>query len=90
MIVAVIYVPRCSEFCTLAAACHEHCEAHGYEVAGLVLGDWPQVLAMLTEGLADVAVVADRDHLPPDRRPRVEVAQPRRCRPDPRRPRLLR
>lgn len=49
-----------------------HCIAHGYD-AKLVKDDWKTAMEYLTEGVADVLVVADEGHLDPDRTPRIEV-----------------
>ena len=50
------------------------------EVVALVLGDgvaqWPDLVAMLATGTAQVLVVARPEHLPPGRLPRLEVATP--------------
>lgn len=57
-----------------ASQCLTYCTTMGYDIAGVIHGDWPAALAMLTGGLATVVVVARRDHLPPDGGPRIEVA----------------
>lgn len=71
---AIIYVPQLYEVAKYAATCIEHCARHGYEVVGLVHGDWAKAAALLTSSTAGIMVVARPDHLPPDREPRVEIA----------------
>ena len=66
----------------------------GYVVFGLIVGDgdgsWDDVVDLLVRGVAQIAVVARREHLPPDRLPRLEViAETPPQAPDRRRPRRL-
>jgi hypothetical protein len=63
---------------TYANQCFDYCSVKGYEIAGIVQGDWQAVVAMLTAGAAGVAVAARPEHLDPDREPRVEIAAPPR------------
>lgn len=70
---AVVFVPD-HLFDQHAPECLAYCTACGYEIAGVIQGDWRAALAMLADGLATVIVVARRDHLPPDGGPRIEVA----------------
>lgn len=71
---AVIYVPQLYEVARYVATCMEHCARHGYDVTGVVHGNWPAAAAMLNGGTVSVLVIARPDHLAPDRQPRVEVA----------------
>lgn len=80
--------------------CADYCNRLGLHLAAVVVDDqdggrWPEAAQMLIDGRAQVLVVADRDELPPDRTPRVDVVaeQRRRLHPDQRshcRPRLVR
>lgn len=70
---AVIFVPQIYQVAQYAATCLEHCARHGYEVVGLVHGDWKAAAEMLYGGSVAVLVVARPDHLDPGRLPRVEV-----------------
>ena len=57
------------------AECLAYCERHDLEVVGLVIGGdekWPALREAMINGVADLVVVASKDHLPPDRRPRIE------------------
>lgn len=57
-----------------AARCIEYCRCQGYSMIGVVKDDWAEAMRMLhQERVADVVVVADRQHLDPRRAPRVEV-----------------
>jgi hypothetical protein len=69
---AVIFVPV-GEFDPHAARCAEYVEEKGYELAGVVRGDWAAVQKMMRDGEADVVVLSTEDHLDPRRKPRIEV-----------------
>lgn len=95
---AVIYVtaPNINKY---TDRCAEYITRLGYNVAAVVVdeldgGRWHEAIDMLITGEAQILVVAERDELPTDRTPRVDVvAEERRRRlvPDQRcRPRLLR
>lgn len=82
---AVVFVPAAitdpAEFAAIAAPCLERIEACGYVFAGIVRS-WPDARELLEQGRAHVVIVADRRHLPPGRRPRVEsIADPVRTEP---------
>lgn len=70
---AVAFVPEGPLDEIFVAQCLAHCAHRGYEVAGLVRGDWPTVMAMLDAGLASVVVFAREEHIDPAREPRIEV-----------------
>ncbi len=80
--------------------CADYCNRLGLHLAAVVVDDlgggrWPEAAQMLIDGRAQVVVVADRDELPQDRTPRVDVVaeQRRRLIPGQRsqcRPRLVR
>jgi hypothetical protein len=77
---AVIYLPAVDTG-RWERICLAWCEAQNYEIVGRIVdvGDGTahaSMFAMLAHGEADVGVVGSLDHLPPDRQPRVEVAQP--------------
>lgn len=81
---AVVWVADDPEWQRLASCCADYCTRVGYEVVAVVAaetgGRWDDVARMvLTDGRAEVVVVASRDHLPRDRTPRIEaVADERR------------
>ncbi|TCB97604.1 hypothetical protein E0H26_11850 [Micromonospora zingiberis] len=65
--------------------CAEYCNRLGLRLAAVVVdeldgGRWPEVAQMLMDGTVQVVVVADRDELPPDRTPRVDVVAEQRRR----------
>jgi hypothetical protein len=88
---AIIYVVEGPDAGQTQAACLAHCEANGYEVVAVVLGDhdgqaWRDgVQAMMFRGETDVVVMHTRADLPPHRRPRIEFVADRVM--HPRRPR---
>lgn len=49
-----------------------YCQDHSY-LPEAVVHQWCDVLTMVAQGLAQVIVVARRDHLDKDRMPRLEV-----------------
>ena len=55
-----------------AIQCLQHIERRGYQLVA-ILRTWEQVLEALRADLAQVIVVARREHLDPDRAPRIEV-----------------
>lgn len=72
MTTAVVFVPA-TAIVPFAKQCLDYCAARGYEIAGVIRGDWAAVARMLITGAASIVVVARREHLDPDREPRVEV-----------------
>ena len=72
---AVIFVPAVGQLAPHASRCADHCKARGYDIVGVVTGDWPAVLSMLRNGTAAVCVVSRRDHLAPTAEPRIEIAR---------------
>lgn len=81
---AVIWIADDEEWARYTARCLDYCTRLGYEVAAVVEqragGRWEDVYTMVvTDGRAEVVVVASRDQLPRDRVPRIEaVADERR------------
>jgi len=78
---AIIYVPSGPDSEMWEERCLRHVMEHRprpYRLVALVVDTdgrkFADVLQMTNTGRADVVVVADLDHLPPDRRPRIEVA----------------
>jgi len=74
----VIYVPDTPETDRWYRLALQYCEMRRYEVVSVVTertggGCWTDVVEMLRTGEADVVVIGRRDHLPAQRRPRVEV-----------------
>lgn len=98
----VVFVPDDGETRTQAMNdCLEYAntEHPDWDAAGVIVGRWADAVAMARQGLAEVILVAQRAHLPPDRLPRIvsveeeTAGQPRRdrswgfLRPTSRRPR---
>lgn len=76
---AVIYLLAGEGMVRWRRICATHVELHGYLLVSIVIDDaggakWASVRSLLDAGRVDVVVVAHRDHLPPDRLPRIEVA----------------
>ncbi|KAB1915269.1 hypothetical protein [Micromonospora sp. AMSO31t] len=56
-------------------ACLDHARCCRYGLLGIITtAPWDDVRQMMIDGKVDVVVVAEREHLPPDRTPRIEVA----------------
>jgi hypothetical protein len=56
-------------------ACLDHARRCRYGLLGIITtAPWEEVRRMMMDGKVDVVVVAEREHLPPDRTPRIEVA----------------
>lgn len=72
MLKAVVFV-RSDDFDPHAARCTIYCEEQGYNLAGVILDDWPAVLQTIADGEADIVVVSEEAHLDPERSPRIEV-----------------
>jgi hypothetical protein len=70
---AIVFVPHGPDLATHIATCVEYCKAQGYELFGVVQGDWKAVADALLTCSANILVVAREDHLPADRA-RVEIA----------------
>jgi hypothetical protein len=72
----VIYVPV-DERTTAMAECLEYVtrEHPDWKSAGVIVGRWTAVVAMVERGLAEIILVAQRSHLPPDRIPRVVAVE---------------
>lgn len=64
-----------------AGVCIEYCRSLRYHMKGVVQNDWNKACQYLSEGKADVVVVADARTLDPDRTPRVEVVAHQHTRP---------
>lgn len=73
---AVILVPDIEGKYLFAAQCLDYCAARGYDVAGMIVGDWSAVVDVVRARSIAVVVVARGEHLNPDREPRIEVATP--------------
>lgn len=70
---AVVFLPPGTPAAALwTDACGEYIQHRGYRLAA-VCSAWADVVRLVFDGTADVVVVGRRDHLPRDRRPRVEV-----------------
>ncbi|WP_139141932.1 hypothetical protein [Micromonospora chaiyaphumensis] len=56
-------------------ACLDHAKRCRYGLLGIITtAPWDEVRQLMIDGKVDVVVVAEREHLPPDRTPRIEVA----------------
>ncbi len=95
---ALIYV-KAQNINRYTDRCAEYCNRRGFTLAAVVVDDldggrWPEVVQMVMDGSVEVVVVADRDELPPDRTPRLDVVAEERRHLDPHgrvcRPRLTR
>lgn len=53
--------------------CARHSTSYGYHIDSVV-STWSDLVRMLFTGQIHVAVAGQRDHLPPDRTPRIEFA----------------
>lgn len=70
---AVIYLPTgLVAAATWRDACAEYCQRRHYRIVAVV-AEWADLIRMLGDGEADVAVIGRRDHLPRDRTPRIDV-----------------
>lgn len=83
---ALIYV-RASNLNRYTDRCAEYCNRLGLRVSAVIVdeldgGRWPEAAQMLRDGAVQVLVVADRDELPADRTPRVDVVSEQRRRPE--------
>jgi len=79
---AIIYVSDVGDQERWRDECVRYCTCRGYEITAVVLDDhngarWPDVLATVVDGHAEVIVVARADHLPAHRHGRIEVAADR-------------
>lgn len=83
---AIIYVTS-DHLDQYVTRCADYVNRLGLTLAAVVVDDlgggrWPEVAAMLLDGTVQVVVVADRDELPADRTPRVDVVAEQRRRLD--------
>ncbi|MBC9006411.1 hypothetical protein [Micromonospora aurantiaca (nom. illeg.)] len=74
---AVIWVPPTIEALEPSARCMGHVLRRGYHFEGIIHAPWEAVERMVLDGEVEVVVIADPAHLPPDRTPRIEVADGR-------------
>jgi len=72
MLRCVLFIPSGSGSRQWLAICAAYCETNHYEIIAIA-AIWDDAIAILAAGEASVAVVGRRDHLPPDRTPRIEV-----------------
>jgi hypothetical protein len=86
---AIIFVPD-GQFDPHASRCMQYCQQRGYEVEGVVRGDWEAAAGLLMDGAVHALVVSDPRHLDPHRRPRVEVVAEQDTAPGHRRTRIIR
>lgn len=75
---AIIYVSDGGEADRWLDECTRYCGKRRYEIEAVVIDNargerWTDALNLVTEGRAEVIVVARHDHLPADRPGRIEV-----------------
>lgn len=71
----VIFAPSGDEYVPSLVRCLEYAAATGWQSEGVILGRWDAVTDMLMRRAVDVVIVDDRDHLPPDRIPRLVIVR---------------
>ena len=73
----LVFIPTGDAGAAALAECLAYAETEHPEwtFAGVVAGGWQAVFTMLAKGEADIVVVAQRAHLPPDRLPRVVAVE---------------
>lgn len=72
MLNAIIFVPPDPASRPWLVIDAQYCARKDYQVVA-VATDWNDVLRMLKDDDIDVVVVGRREHLPPDRTPRLEI-----------------
>lgn len=72
MLDAIIFVPPDPASRPWLVICAQYCVRCGYHVVAVV-SDWEDVVRMLKDDGIDIVVVGRREHLPPDRTPRLEI-----------------
>ena len=83
--IAIIYIPA-HAYHAYAAQCLDYCDARGYQLAGVVCGNWHAAVRMLATSAVDVLILARPEQLEAeirgqdgDQQPHIEFAVP----PDP-------
>jgi hypothetical protein len=69
---AIIYL-KSDDLDPHASRCAEYLERQGYELEGVIMDDWDAAQAMLDSHQVAVIVASTTEHLPPKRRPRIEI-----------------
>jgi hypothetical protein len=70
---AVLFLPAgVSSAAQWTNACGAYIQRRGYRLAA-VCAAWRDAVRLITTGAADVIVVGRRDHLDPDRTPRLDI-----------------
>jgi hypothetical protein len=72
MLRCVLFIPPGRAANQIRDICAAYAHDHRYLIVGIAT-TWAGMAAMLIAGEAAVGIVADRDQLPADRTPRVEV-----------------
>lgn len=70
---AVLYVPRGSEMLRWLGQLTDWTLKHGWRPLSYT-SSWTELVALCASGQRELGVVATRGHLPPDRLPRLVVA----------------
>lgn len=87
---SIIFVPsHVSDYQRWVDDCARHCNGEDHRVLAVVSG-WADAFGYAADGRADLVVAARRDHLPPDRLPRLIVLSELLKSPGPRQPRVFR
>lgn len=82
---AIIFVPPGPAAAPWLTICAAYCTRKGYSVVAVVR-DWDDVVRMLKDDGIEVVVIGRRDHLPAERRWRIEsISEPARNDPPPER-----
>lgn len=76
---AIIYVLAGARADEWQRRCLAHIAAEGYELAGVIIdntggGKWDEAHQLIWSRQAEIIVVAEESHIPPNRIPRHEVA----------------
>lgn len=88
---SVIFIPTWADLVAAERACLELAGEHGVH-PDTMTREWPEVARLVHTGQLDLLFVASRDHLPPERTPRIVAADDNLTPPpaERRRPEILR
>ena len=73
--IAIIYIPA-HAYHAYAAQCLDYCDARGYQLAGVVCGNWHAAVTMLATSAVDVLIVARPEQLEAEIRGQADDDQP--------------
>ena len=80
LIAAIVFIPTGPSGSRWLTACTEYAVMRGYTIIAVVTV-WADVLKVLRAGEATIVVVGQREHLPPEREPRLEVVTEEKTQP---------